>query len=76
MGGKGGAALSSGLVDIGALGDAVAGFLNAMVCVAGGASGVACAASGCGGWSGARKCQQLRCFARSGRKYQWLPAGV
>jgi hypothetical protein len=69
-GGKGGAALSPGLVDVGALGDAVAGFLNAMVCVAGVALDLACAAAGCRGWSGACKYQQLRCFARSGRKYQ------
>jgi hypothetical protein len=44
--------------------------------VAGGASDIACAAADCGGWSGACKYQQLRCFARSVRKYQWLPAGA
>ncbi|MGB8628932.1 MAG: hypothetical protein WCD69_06020 [Xanthobacteraceae bacterium] len=49
-GGKGEAALSPGLVlTLGAVGDAVAGFLNAMVCVTGGASDIACAAAGCGG---------------------------
>jgi hypothetical protein len=68
--------LSPGLVDVEALGDAVAGFLNALICVGGGASDIACAATGCAGWSGACKYQQLRCFARSVRKYQWLPAGA